>query len=90
MRRREFLGKIGAVLATSASAATLAKAADNKNQPDTKRRTGLVWAAADEFGQVDNIRFQPGVKKMTYRVRFKDGHTEHRTSYIKLGKFYKK
>lgn len=87
MKRREFLSKIGAVLATAATAPTLAKAGDVKNWRKPAKRSGVVYVNNDAVGAVWDLKFDFAVRKLTYKVRFKDGRTEYRTAYEKHGKF---
>ena len=54
MRRREFLSKIGAVLATASTAATLAKAGDVKSwkdkQPPSRIQMPSRWSTEQSDG----------------------------------------
>lgn len=98
MRRREFLSKIGAVLATASTAATLAKAGDVKSWKDkqppsriqmpSRWSTGTVrWGDDADVGRVTNLQVLPQFRKITYKVTFKDGRVEYRTAYEKFGKY---
>ena len=93
MKRREFLSKIGAVLATAATGATLAKAADFKRRPQAKpltietRKTNGVFFVKNGAGRVIDLRIDERFRKIAYKVQFKDGHVEHRAAYEKFGKY---
>jgi len=98
VKRREFLSKIGAVLATASTAATLAKAGDVKSwkdkQPPSRIQSQVrgvygrvVWADDANVGRVTNLQVLPQFRKITYRVTFKDGRVEYRTAYEKFGKY---
>lgn len=98
MKRREFLSKIGAVLATASTAATLAKAGDVKSwkdkQPPSRVQKPTLYV--DTFsttyrpsavGRVTQLDVLPAMRKITYKVTFKDGRVEYRTAYEKFGKY---